>query len=176
LERFLFLANMDISAHTILLADRPQEAIRVTSFRMRREDRSSISFYPLADLGGEGLVYLISRPFFGAARLCGVCIGGGDSPCFEVSTTRQNAPSDAGKLVGESDCKQPGVVAKALELAAEMMCANAGFHSDKAWWHIRKSGFNLRTRPFLPQNNRAPLSRPTTWKKFLPISMPITAI
>ena len=101
----MFLANMDISAHTILLADRPQEAIRVTSFRMRREDRSSISFYPLADLGGEGLVYLISRPFFGAARLCGVCIGGGDRPCFEVSTTRQNAPSDAGKLVGESDCK-----------------------------------------------------------------------
>src|SRR5262245_52063294 len=37
------------------------------------------------------------------------------------------------------------------------MCTNAGFHSDKAWWHIRKSGFNLRTRPFLPQNNRAPL-------------------
>jgi hypothetical protein len=63
LERFLFLANMDISAHTILLADRPQEAIRVTSFRMRREYRSSISFYLLADLGGEGLVYLISCPF-----------------------------------------------------------------------------------------------------------------
>src|SRR5262245_14137591 len=54
---------MDVSAHTILLADRPQEAIRVNSFRMRREDRSSISFYPLADLGGDGLVYLISRPF-----------------------------------------------------------------------------------------------------------------
>jgi hypothetical protein len=44
----------------------------------------------------------------------------------------------------------------------------------EAWWHIRQPGFNLPTRPFLPQNNR--LSRPTTWEKFLPISMPITAI
>src|SRR5258705_324431 len=43
---------MDISARAISLADRPQRAIRVTSVRMRREDRSSISSYPLADLGG----------------------------------------------------------------------------------------------------------------------------
>src|SRR5882757_4357970 len=42
---------MDISAHAFSLADRPQRAIRVTSVRMRREDRSSISTYPLADLG-----------------------------------------------------------------------------------------------------------------------------
>src|SRR5450755_715890 len=42
---------MDISAHVFSLADRPQRAIRVTSVRMRREDRSSISTYPLADLG-----------------------------------------------------------------------------------------------------------------------------
>ena len=43
---------MDISARAFSLADRPQRAIRVTSVRMRREDRSSISSYPLADLGG----------------------------------------------------------------------------------------------------------------------------
>src|SRR6478752_6531244 len=36
---------MDISARAISLADRPQRAIRVTSVRMRREDRSSISSY-----------------------------------------------------------------------------------------------------------------------------------
>ena len=36
---------MDISARAISLADRPQWAIRVTSVRMRREDRSSISSY-----------------------------------------------------------------------------------------------------------------------------------
>ena len=42
---------MDISARAISLTDRPQRAIRVTSVRMRREDRSSISSHPLADLG-----------------------------------------------------------------------------------------------------------------------------
>ena len=41
---------MDISARAISLTDRPQRA-RVTSFRMRREDRTSISSHPLADLG-----------------------------------------------------------------------------------------------------------------------------
>jgi len=44
-------ATMDISARAISLADRPQRAIWVTSVRMRREDRSSISSHPLADLG-----------------------------------------------------------------------------------------------------------------------------
>src|SRR6476660_2175682 len=42
---------MDISARAISLAVRPQRAIWVTSVRMRREDRSSISSHPLADLG-----------------------------------------------------------------------------------------------------------------------------
>src|SRR5215813_14666131 len=35
-------AIMDISAHAILLADRPRWAVRVTRVRTRREDRSSI--------------------------------------------------------------------------------------------------------------------------------------
>src|SRR5665811_2550970 len=43
---------MDISAHAVSLSDRPQWASWVTSVRMRREDRSSISSHPLADLGG----------------------------------------------------------------------------------------------------------------------------
>jgi len=51
LERVVLRAIMDISAPAISLADRPQRAIRVTSVRMRREDRSSISSRPLADLG-----------------------------------------------------------------------------------------------------------------------------
>src|ERR1039457_6587399 len=55
---------MDISARAFSLADRPQRAIRVTSVRMRREDRSSISSYPLADLGGERVWgYVIACPF-----------------------------------------------------------------------------------------------------------------
>ena len=48
----LLRAIMEISAPAISLADRPQRAIRVTSVRKRREDRSSISSHPLADLGG----------------------------------------------------------------------------------------------------------------------------
>jgi hypothetical protein len=51
----MLLATMDISAHAVSLADRPQRAIWVTSVRMRREDRSFISFHLLADLGGEGV-------------------------------------------------------------------------------------------------------------------------
>src|SRR5712671_7051778 len=47
---FLLRTIMDISARPFSLTDRPQWAIWVTSFRMRREDRSSISSYPLADL------------------------------------------------------------------------------------------------------------------------------
>ena len=52
LELVVLPAIMDISARAISLADRPQRAIWVTSVRTRREDRSSISFHPLADLGG----------------------------------------------------------------------------------------------------------------------------
>src|SRR5271154_6938252 len=53
--------NMDISAAAISLTDRPQRAIRVTSVRMRREDRSSISSHPLADLGWKLLMGLPHR-------------------------------------------------------------------------------------------------------------------
>ena len=44
-------AMMDIRAHPISLADRPEAAIWVTRLRMRRRDRSP-SPVPLADLGG----------------------------------------------------------------------------------------------------------------------------
>jgi hypothetical protein len=48
----VLLAIMDISARASSLAERPRGAKRVTSVRMRREDRTSISSHPLADLGG----------------------------------------------------------------------------------------------------------------------------
>ena len=47
------LAIMGISAGAISLAERPDRAIWVTSVRTRREDRTSISSHPLADLGGK---------------------------------------------------------------------------------------------------------------------------
>jgi hypothetical protein len=45
---FVLRAIMGISARAISLADRPQWAMWVTSVRMRREDRSSISFLILS--------------------------------------------------------------------------------------------------------------------------------
>src|SRR5450759_1563138 len=40
---------------------------------------------------------------------------------------------------------QPGIVSKAIELAAEMMRADAGFHADQARWHVGKARFYLAT-------------------------------
>lgn len=57
----LLRATMDISAPAISLTDRPQGAIRVTSYRKRREDRTSISSHPLADLGWNLLMGLRHR-------------------------------------------------------------------------------------------------------------------
>ena len=51
LERVALRAIMGVSARAISLVDRSQRAIRVTSVRMRREDQTSISSHPLADLG-----------------------------------------------------------------------------------------------------------------------------
>ena len=50
---------------------------------------------------------------------------------------------------------QPGIVTERLELATEMMRANAGFHADQARRHIGKPRFDLATRPLLPQDDRA---------------------
>jgi len=93
LEPFVLPAIMDISARAISLADRPQWAIWVTSVRMRREDRSSISFDPLADLGGLGLSgYIIVDSLGGYLT---------DLRRLEVPAVSQNAPGDAGQFVGE---------------------------------------------------------------------------
>src|SRR6266481_9517918 len=65
---------MDISARATSLTDRPRRAIGVTSVRMRREDRTSISTHPLADLGWKLLIglrrrlLLISRSSFVRAK------------------------------------------------------------------------------------------------------------
>src|SRR5262249_20719865 len=56
LERDGLLAIMGNSAPASSLAVRPQRAIWVTRVRRRREDRTSISSHPLADLGRVPLV------------------------------------------------------------------------------------------------------------------------
>src|SRR4029450_6620661 len=94
----MLLAIMENSARAISLADRPQRAIRVTSVRTRREDPTSISSHPLADLGREALSnYILSR----AGR--SDRLSGGDRPHLEAPATSQNAPGDARQLVGKRD-------------------------------------------------------------------------
>jgi hypothetical protein len=44
-------------------------------------------------------------------------------------------------------------MAELLQLTAEMMRANAGFHADQARWHVGKARFHLATRPLLPLHN-----------------------
>src|SRR5260370_35340278 len=53
---FRLPAIMDISARASSLRDRPHRAKWVTSVRMRREYRSSISAHPPPDLAGEEIV------------------------------------------------------------------------------------------------------------------------
>src|SRR5262245_19757016 len=83
---------MDISARAISLADRPHRAIWVTSVRMRREDRSSISFSssrrPRQVRCSDDSRERLREP--NLARL-------------ECSTMSQDAPSNASELVGECD-------------------------------------------------------------------------
>jgi hypothetical protein len=38
-----------------------------------------------------------------------------------------------------------------------MMCADAGFHANQAWRHIREPCFHLATGPLLPQHDCAAL-------------------
>jgi len=48
---------------------------------------------------------------------------------------------------------QPGIVAKRLELATEVMRTNTGLHADQARRHIDKACFDLTTRPLLTKHN-----------------------
>jgi hypothetical protein len=46
---------------------------------------------------------------------------------------------------------EPGVVPESLQLAAQMMCADAGLHADQARRQVGEPRFHLAARPFLPQ-------------------------
>src|SRR5881392_3339379 len=48
---------------------------------------------------------------------------------------------------------QPGIVTKRSEFAAQVMCADAGFHADQARRYIGEPRLHLATRPFLPQRD-----------------------
>jgi hypothetical protein len=44
---------------------------------------------------------------------------------------------------------QPGIMTKQCKFAAQVMCADAGFHADQARRHIGEPRLHLATRPFL---------------------------
>src|SRR3954466_2005350 len=44
---------------------------------------------------------------------------------------------------------------KRCEFAAQMMCADAGFHADQARRYIGEPHFHLATRPLLPRHDGA---------------------
>jgi hypothetical protein len=44
-----------------------------------------------------------------------------------------------------------------LQLAAQVVSANAGFHADKARWRVGKPCFKLPPGPLLAQHDRAAL-------------------
>jgi hypothetical protein len=68
---------------------------------------------------------------------------------------------------------QPGIVTKRCEFAAQVMCADAGFHADQAGG-ILASRASTWPRDHFCRITMAPrTSWPTTWNEFLPTSMPI---
>jgi hypothetical protein len=48
-----------------------------------------------------------------------------------------------------------GIVTKRCKFAAQVMCADAGFHADQARWEIGEPRFHLATRPLLPEYDGA---------------------
>ena len=72
---------------------------------------------------------------------------------------------------------QPRVVSERVELAAEMMRANAGLHADEARREVGqvapRSG---RATTSAAARSHHARSWPTTWNEFLPISIPTTAM
>src|SRR5260370_3544080 len=114
---------MDISARATSLADRPHWAIRVTSARTRREDRSSISSHPLADLGGleaSGYIIASSSRSRRSNRLA-ICLVG--HPRLETPATGLNAPVDTGQLIGNVDSEYVVLLPSLVLLRSSMQPA-----------------------------------------------------
>src|SRR5215510_15749445 len=70
---------------------------------------------------------------------------------------------------------QSGIVTVGLQLAAQVMGADTGFHANQARRHCGEPCFDLAARPLLRSTIAPRRSWPTTWNEFLPISMPMVA-
>jgi ABC transporter substrate binding protein len=90
-----------------------------------------IVFAAVGDPVGTGLVTSLARP-------------GGNATGLSIQATDR-----AGKRL-----ELLTIVAEQLQLAAEMMRADAGLHADKARRQIGEPCFHLSARPFLSQHDR----------------------
>ncbi len=54
-----------------------------------------------------------------------------------------------------------------LQLPAEVMCANAGFHANQAGQHVGKARLDLAAWPLLPQYDRSALIEPDDVERVL---------
>ena len=70
---------------------------------LHRADRSSISSFHLADLGGKAIDIGVSQSLLPSLML------DGDDARLIGTTARENSPGDAGKFVGECDRQQVAV-------------------------------------------------------------------
>ena len=68
----------------------------------------------------------------------------------------------------------PGIVAKAIKFATEMVRANAGLHADQTRRQVGKSGLHLAARPLLAQHNSTTLIVAHNVERVL-ADMPMTA-
>src|SRR5947209_9329034 len=91
---------MDISARASSLAVRPQRAMWVTSVRTRREDRSSISSHPLADLGGVNVVRCVIDGSSFEPFLCSCLAAVSFVPACARRRAARKGPSKAGRRAG----------------------------------------------------------------------------
>jgi hypothetical protein len=80
---------------------------------LRQADRSSISSFHLADLGGKAIDIEVTQSLFPSLMLVDlsepVSRGIGDDSWLIGATARENRPGDAGELVGERDCQHVAV-------------------------------------------------------------------
>jgi hypothetical protein len=138
---------MDISAPAFFLADRSLWTIWVTRVRMRREDRSSISSHPLADLGGKQIVGLrhLRPPYLFSSFVCAVP----SSRPAVVRASRAGAvkagrslrpPAGLGLDVPEhgATLKQVGTPSHASScIRIRARCAERPRRSVPAYWRVR---------------------------------------
>jgi hypothetical protein len=81
------------------------------------------------------------------------------APEINIEWIMQQLAEIAGVKINAADIRPADVLAanrtEGLQLAVQVMRANAGFHANQARRHVGKPHFDLAARPLLPQHDRA---------------------